>query len=99
MKEIAQVVVKQFYFRTPVEHTRSIPCGGLCVMLASANRVEPWYLPLVLAGVTIMNAIQAVTRSVVQLFVGVYYVVIARRARLAYRYFTEGYIEGPPTSS
>eukprot|EP00048_Salpingoeca_helianthica_P002846 m.61360 g.61360 ORF g.61360 m.61360 type:complete len:465 (-) comp12341_c0_seq3:66-1460(-) len=92
MKEIAQVMLASRAFVTPIEHTRSLPCGGLCVSFTRPETGHAPPLPLPLACISmylrLLEAAQSVTRSVFQLVLGTINVIAARRAALAVRYFS-----------
>ena len=94
MKEITREVLRHVYHATPIDHTRSLPCGGLCVEFRRDLAPSHAKRIMLMTMLTAQDSIQRVARSIIQLVIGVFYVISARRASLAWRYFSGENIDG-----
>jgi hypothetical protein len=87
MRIVARALVMRFNLRTSASHTRSIPNRGPCVFVARSRTQGPWYLALLLGWMRVVDLWEGVGQSLVQLVLGTYMVLDARRLRLCQRYF------------
>ncbi len=73
-----------------VRHTRSLPSGGPCLLVARAQAFSPRREALTLGLLSFRDRWEDVLRSVLQLGFGTYMFWDARRLRLCARYFEDG---------
>jgi hypothetical protein len=90
MEVVAREMLRRFSLASTAEHTRSIPNRGPCLLVPPAGSVSGRRRERMLPYLRIRDRWEDVWRSVVQLVLGTYMVVDARRQRLAERYFSEG---------
>ncbi|GAB3434650.1 cytochrome P450 [Flindersiella endophytica] len=87
MEIVAREVLRRFELASTAEHTRSIPNRGPCLLVARTCPVNAGRRGRLLAYLRIRDRWEDVWRSVVQLVLGTYMVIDARRQRLAATYF------------
>jgi hypothetical protein len=87
METVAREVLRRFSLSSTAEHTRSIPNRGPCLLQARSAPADPRRRERLLAYLRIRDRWEDAWRSVVQLVLGTYMVIDARRQRLAERYF------------
>lgn len=96
LRAATREVLRRFTLHSTVSHTRSLPSGGPCLLVRAG---EPLPRPvLAAAGVLlrVRDRWEDVWRSVVQLVLGTWMVLDARRLRLAGRYFDSHDTQGCP---
>mmetsp|Transcript_55691 Transcript_55691/g.121275 ORF Transcript_55691/g.121275 Transcript_55691/m.121275 type:complete len:99 (+) Transcript_55691:363-659(+) len=87
MRAILRVAVNNVVASSPVLHTRSMPDRGPCILAHRKGKGAPDRL---LNGwVKGTEVVENLTRSVLQLFCGVWSVTESRKLRLAQKYFAE----------
>jgi hypothetical protein len=87
MRVAASEVLRRFSLRSSVQHTRSIPHRGPCLLVSRAAGRNARTEQAVLVSMRIRDLWEDVVRSVVQLVLGTYMVWEAHRLRLCQRYF------------
>ena len=87
MQVVAREVLRRFALYSSASHTRSLPNRGPCLLRTRNSRVRHRRRPRLLAFMRVRDRWEDLWRSVVQLVLGTYMVVDARRQRLAQRYF------------
>lgn len=87
MQVVAREVLRRFELNSSVTHTRSLPSRGPCLLVRRNSRVRPRRRSALLAFMRVRDRWEDLWRSAVQLVLGTYMVVDARRQRLARRYF------------
>jgi Cytochrome P450 len=87
MRVAASEVLRRFSLHSSVQHTRSIPHRGPCLLVSKAAGYDARLARAVLWSMRIRDSWEDVARSVVQLVLGTYMVWEARRLRLCQRYF------------
>jgi hypothetical protein len=85
MRAAAREVLARFDLCTSARHTRALPNRGPCLLLPRAVRYRR--RAALLVWIRVRDRVEDVTRSIVQLVLGTYMVVDARRLRLCGRYF------------
>lgn len=93
MRVVAREVLRRFELHSTAAHTRSLPNRGPCLLVRRTSPERPRRLATALAVMRFRDRFDDLWRSVVQLVLGTYMVVDARRQRLAERYFER---EEPP---
>ncbi|MCI3278083.1 cytochrome P450 [Streptomyces cylindrosporus] len=94
MRVAAEEVLRRFRLESAVEHTRSLPNRGPCLLVP---RTDPRRPRLRLAAMRLADHWANVPRSLTQLVLGTYMVWDARRQGLCRRYFAES--SGGPSPS
>jgi hypothetical protein len=85
LRVVANAVIKRFALATSAAHTRSLPNRGPCLLaVAPGGAPRPRAR---LAAMRLRDRWEDVTRSLVQLALGTYMVIDARRQRLCENYF------------
>jgi hypothetical protein len=97
MRVAASEVLRRFSLHSSVQHTRSIPHRGPCLLVSKATGYDARLARAVLWSMRIRDSWEDVARSVVQLVLGTYMVWEARRLRLCQRYFDGQDPRGGPT--
>lgn len=87
MEVVAREMLRRFELASTAEHTRSIPNRGPCLLQDRSLPANPRRRARLLAYLRVRDRGEDVWRSIVQLVLGTYMVVDARRQRLAERYF------------
>ena len=87
MQVVAREVLRRFELKSSVAHTRSLPSRGPCLLVRRNSRVRHRRRSALLAFMRFRDRWEDLWRSAVQLVLGTYMVVDARRQRLAQRYF------------
>ena len=87
MRVAASEVLRRFSLHSSVQHTRSIPHRGPCLLVSKTTTYDAQLKRAALASMRIRDAWEDVGRSVVQLVLGTYMVWEARRLRLCQTYF------------
>jgi hypothetical protein len=98
MRAVVREVLGRFDLRTSAAHTRSLPNRGPCLLWPLAAPPARWQLVTLLGYILLRDRVEDVWRSVVQLVLGTYMVIDARRLRLCTRYFEPGPVTGPGPS-
>ncbi|MFD9905062.1 cytochrome P450 [Streptomyces sp. NPDC059063] len=96
MRAATREVLRRFTLDSPVSHTRSLPHRAPCLLL---RRARPLPRPVALgarAFLRVRDRWEDVWRAPVQLGLGTWMVLAARRRRLATRYFATHDTEGRP---
>jgi hypothetical protein len=96
MRVAAEEVLRRFRLDSSVEHTRSLPSRGPCLLVARTG-AEGARLRTRLAVMRLADSWEGVWRSLVQLVLGSYMVWDARRQGLCRNYFAAS--SGGPTTS
>jgi hypothetical protein len=86
MQAVTREVLRRFALHSAAAHVRSIPNRGPCLLLPRSDEHRPRTR---LALQRLADRWENVSRSVVQLVLGTYMVLDARRQRLATRYFQD----------
>ena len=84
---VAREVLRRFELQSSATHTRSLPSRGPCLLVRRNSHDRPRRRAGLLAFMRIRDRWEDLWRSLVQLVLGTYMVVAARRQRLAQRYF------------
>jgi hypothetical protein len=87
MRAAVREILKRVRVASSVPHTRSIPSGGPCLLVARDSDYSPRREAFVLLWLRFCDRWADVARSVAQLVYGTYMVWDARRLRLCERYF------------
>jgi hypothetical protein len=88
LRSAVREVVRRFVLRSSAGHTRSLPNRGPCLLVPRTGPTLPrWRLRLALGAMDARDRVDDVVRSLVQLVLGTWMVVDARRQRLATRHF------------
>lgn len=89
MDAIGAVFVRHFAAHSPVEHTRSMPDGGLCLLetRAAAHPLPAWRRAATISSMALLERLESVPRSLCQLVYGTYMILDSRRLALAVNYF------------
>jgi len=97
MAEVAKVLVEAADVVSPIEHTRSLPCGGIACLVPrrrggdAAEQCTGARRACLLLALRGWAAADSLSRSVRQLVFGVYMLWESRRLQLAQRYFKADY--------
>lgn len=94
LRAVTGEVLRRFRLHSTVSHTRSLPSRGPCLL--TRVPMAPWRLAAVGAFLRVRDRWEDVWRSVVQLVLGTWMVLDARRLRLAGRYFDTHDTQGCP---
>jgi hypothetical protein len=92
MREIARVAFKHIAIASPVNHTRSMPDRGLCLLRQRGYAMSSSVVAVLLAAMWVQELLQGAARSVVQLIFGTAMLIDARRKQLAFSYFKQPHI-------
>jgi hypothetical protein len=84
---VAREVLRRYELHSTAAHTRSIPNRGPCLLVRRASPDWPRRRAALLAFMRARDRWEDLWRSLVQLILGTYMVVDARRQHLAQRYF------------
>jgi hypothetical protein len=87
MQVVAHEVLRRYELHSTAAHTRSLPSRGPCLLVRRTSPDRPRRRAAVLAFMRGRDRWEDLGRSIVQLVLGTYMVVDARRQRLAQRYF------------
>ena len=87
MRVVAREVLQRFELHSTAAHTRSLPNRGPCLLVRRTGPDRPWLRAAELAFMRVRDRSEDLWRSIVQLVLGTWMVVDARRQRLAQRYF------------
>lgn len=94
MRAILKVMVRRVEFQTPIAHSRSLPCGGYCIVhrrdAPPAARLQGARLQGTLTMMKLRETADNFTRSMQQLFYATRMLLHSRDLRLAQRYFENG---------
>ena len=92
MREIARVAFKHIVIASPVNHTRSMPDRGHCLLRQRRCAMSSTAVAVLLAAMWVQELMQGAARSVVQLIFGTAMLIDARRKQLAFSYFKQPHI-------
>lgn len=98
MRAATREVLRRFTLDSPVTHTRSLPNRGPCLLVRRGSGLPRGGVPAVRAFLRVRDRWEDVWRAPVQLGLGTWMVLDARRQRLAERYFATHDTEGRPTA-
>jgi cytochrome P450 len=98
MRAATREVLARFQLHSTVAHTRSMPSRGPCLLIRAGEPPSRRWLAAAGAGLRVRDRWEDVWRSVVQLVLGTWMVLDARRSRLAGRYFETHDGQGCPIS-
>jgi hypothetical protein len=87
MRVVAHEMLRRFELHSTAAHTRSLPNRGPCLLARRNGPPPPRRRAALLAVMRVRDRWEDLWRSAVQLVLGTYMVVDARRQRLAQRYF------------
>jgi len=87
MRVVAQELVRRFSLFSSVEHSRSIPHRGPCLLVSRKAPIHWFWRWCVLLWMGIRNRWEDVGRSILQLFFGTYMIRHARRLSLCKKHF------------
>lgn len=87
MRAVVREVLGRFELRTSAAHTRSLPNRGPCLMWPLTAPPGRSRRAVLLGFILLRDRVEDVWRSLVQLVLGTYMVIDARRLRLCTRYF------------
>jgi hypothetical protein len=87
MQVVAREVLRRFELYSTAAHTRSLPNRGPCLLVRRTSPDRPRRRTALLALMRVGDRWEDLWRSTIQLFLGTFMVVDARRKRLAQRYF------------
>ncbi|MFL6125846.1 cytochrome P450 [Actinophytocola sp.] len=93
---VTREVLRRFRLHSTVTHTRSLPSRGPCLLVRVDTPLSPRLLAVAGALLRVRDRWEDVWRSVVQLVLGTWMVLDARRLRLAGRYFDTHDTQGCP---
>lgn len=96
LRAATRAVLARYTLHSPVTHTRSLPNRGPCLLVRRSAPLPPRLLAAIAAGLRVRDRWEDVWRSVVQLVLGTWMVLDARRLRLAGRYFDTHDTQGCP---
>ena len=94
LRAVTGEVLHRFRLHSTVTHTRSLPSRGPCLLARTS--LPPWRRAAVGLFLRVRDRWEDVWRSVVQLALGTWMVLDARRLRLAGRYFDTHDTQGCP---
>ncbi|MBB2937359.1 hypothetical protein FHX82_004432 [Amycolatopsis bartoniae] len=89
MRASLKEVLRRFTLDSTVEHTRSLPSRGPCLLVPHGESVSPTRMRAIRTFLRVRDRWEEVWRSFVQLGLGTWMVLDARHRRLAGRYFAE----------
>jgi hypothetical protein len=89
-------VLRRFWLHSTVTHTRSLPSRGPCLLVRASSPLPRRWLAAVGVFLRVRDRWEDVWRSVVQLALGTWMVLDARRLRLAGHYFDTHDTQGCP---
>lgn len=89
MRVVVREVLRRFELHSTAAHTRSLPNRGPCLLVRRVSPDRPRRLAAELTVMRFRDRWDDLWRSLVQLVLGTYMVVDARRQRLAQRYFEQ----------
>ena len=89
MRVVAREVLRRFELHSTAAHTRSLPNRGPCLLVRRTGTQRPRRLAAKLTIIRLRDRCEDLGRSVVQLVLGTYMVMDARRRRFAERYFEQ----------
>jgi len=98
MRAVVREVLGRFDLSTSAAHTRSLPNRGPCLLWPLAAPAGRRQRAVLLGFVRLRDRVEDVWRSLVQLVLGTYMVLDARRLRLCTRYFESRPATGPGSS-
>ncbi|WNG46023.1 cytochrome P450 [Archangium minus] len=87
MRAVARETIRRFSVFSTASHTRPLPNRGPCVLEPRKGNPEPRLREELLASMSAREPWEEVGRSVLQLVLGTYMVLDAKRLRLCQRYF------------
>jgi hypothetical protein len=96
MRAVARETLRRFRAFSSAAHTRSLPSRGPCVLEPRSVPPEPHARERLLAAMRAREPWEDAGRSVLQLVLGTFMVLDARRLRLCQRYFEAGHEATPP---
>jgi hypothetical protein len=96
MRAVTREVLRRFRLHSTVTHTRSLPSRGPCLLVRTSSPLPPRAIAVAGALLRVRDRWEDVWRSVVQLVLGTWMVLDARRLRLAGRYFDTHDTQGCP---
>ena len=96
LRAVTGEVLRRFRLHSTVTHTRSLPSRGPCLL--TRTPLPGWRIAAVGVFLRVRDRWEDVWRSVVQLALGTWMVLDARRLRLAGRYFDTHDTQGCPYS-
>jgi hypothetical protein len=98
MRAVARETIRRFRAFSTATHTRSLPHRGPCVLEPRNKPPEPRARERLLATMSAREPWEDVGRSVLQLVLGTYMVLDARRLKLCQRYFEAEHKAAPPSA-
>jgi hypothetical protein len=88
MRAMLKVTVERATFQTPIAHSRSLPCGGFCIVMSrSATPPAKLTLVAITSFMKLRETVDNFTRSMRQLVYATRMLLHSRELRLAQRYF------------
>jgi hypothetical protein len=96
MRAVTREVLRRFRLHSTVAHTRSLPSRGPCLLVRASSPLPPRGVATVGAFLRVRDRWEDLWRSVVQLALGTWMVLDARRLRLAGSYFDTHDTQGCP---
>ena len=96
MGAVTRVVLSHYRLRSSASHTRSIPHRAPCLLLSGDDRPAAWRVRTALAAMRVRDRYEDVVRSAVQLVLGTWMVVDARRLKLCTNHFATHPPDGRP---
>lgn len=89
MRRLARHVIRNYYFASPVNHTRSLPSRGPCIAMKNRRFADALLVKMVLFPVIkLADYWEELFRSVAQLVFGTYMVLHAKKLKLCEKYFS-----------
>ena len=89
MRVVSRELVARFHLHSSASHTRSVPNRGPCLLISTAASPNPVLTRVLLQWMRVIDLWENVGRSLLQLVLGSYMVLDARRQRLCQRYFEQ----------
>ena len=94
MRAMLKVTVRRVEFETPIAHSRSLPCGGYCIVhrrdAPPQARLSGARLKATMSLMKLRETVDNFSRSVKQLVCATQMLLHSRQLRLAQRYFEHG---------
>jgi len=91
MRAMLKVTVNRVRFQTPIAHSRSLPCGGYCIVQSRdtppSAQLSGTQLAVVMSMMKMRETVDNFTRSARQLVFATQMLLHSRKLRLAQRYF------------
>ncbi|TVZ40934.1 cytochrome P450 [Alteromonadaceae bacterium 2753L.S.0a.02] len=95
MRRLTRHVIRNYYFASPVKHTRSLPSRGPCIAMRNRAFAQSFFVKTLLFPVLkLADYWEELFRSFAQLIFGTVMVLHAKKLKLCKNYFSDNNLEG-----